>query len=337
MFQFQDWMPFIMKYFLLVLLVIFTLTLNSTSSTASTLLCPANMVLIPGGTFEMGSDRSGLIEEKKIAGVKVNSFCIDIYEVTNADFANFVQETGYITIAERPLSQKEFPHLSLEARKPGSLVFQSVREGLKPVAYMSWWHWIQGANWRHPYGPESDILERKKYPVVHIAYPDALAYAQWVGKELPTEAQWEYAARGGLKSAYYSWGNLYSPSKANTWQGSFPVLNTQIDGYLETSPVGAFPPNGYGLYDMIGNVWEWTHDFYQVERDPLAYQNNPQGPNFGYDPKKRLSIASHVIKGGSHLCAPNYCSRYRPAARESQSPDTGTTHIGFRLVKNIEM
>ncbi len=324
-----------MKYCLLVAIVIFTLIWNSNPSLAETSTCPEKMVLIPGGTFEMGSDSSGLIEEKAIKQVRVDSFCIDIYEVTNAEFAEFVEETGYITIAERPLSQKEFANLSPEERKPGSLVFQPVPQEQTQLIYMSWWHWIQGANWKHPYGPESNIFERENYPVVHISYEDALAYAQWARKQLPTEAQWEYAARGGLKSKNYSWGNKYSAIQANTWQGLFPFLNTKVDGYLETAPVGSFPPNGYGLYDMIGNVWEWTQDLYQVERDSTAYQNNPIGPKIGYDPKKPESIGSHVIKGGSHLCAPNYCSRYRPAARESQSPDTGTTHIGFRLVKNI--
>ncbi|MGK7916569.1 MAG: formylglycine-generating enzyme family protein, partial [Prochloraceae cyanobacterium] len=276
------------------------------------------------------------LEEKAIAKVRVDSFCIDTYEVTNAEFAKFVQDTGYLTIAERPLSQEQFPNLSAEERKPGSLVFQPPEKGVKQLAYMSWWHWIKGANWQNPYGPASNIQGKQDHPVVHIAYLDALAFAKWAGKQLPTEAQWEYAARGGLEGKEYTWGDEYSETTANTWQGFFPFLNTKADGYLGTAPVGSFSANGYGLYDLAGNVWEWTQDFYQVERDRMTYKSNPQGPKTGYDPKKPGEIGSHVIKGGSYLCAPNYCSRYRPAARESQSPDTGTTHLGFRLVKNIQ-
>ncbi|NES02173.1 MAG: formylglycine-generating enzyme family protein [Okeania sp. SIO2F4] len=208
---------------------------------------------------------------------------------------------------------------------------------MQQVAYLSWWHWVPGANWRHPYGPDSNIKGKNNHPVVHIAYEDALAYAKWAGKQIPTEAQWEYAARGGLKESTYTWGQEYSAKKANTWQGFFPFLNTKADGYLGTAPVGSFSANGYGLYDMTGNVWEWTADWYRVERKDMAHSVNPEGPRQAesFDPKKPAEGAVHVIKGGSHLCAPNYCSRYRPAARESQSPDTGTTHIGFRLVKNL--
>ena len=324
-----------MQYCFFVLIFIFTLIFNPVPSLAVSSSCPKNMVLIPGGTFRMGSDHTEFVEEKAIAEVRVDSFCIDTYELTNAEFAKFVQETGYLTIAERPLSKQEFPDLSDAERKPGSLVFQPPEAGLEQIAYMSWWHWITGANWQHPYGPDSNIQGKANHPVVHIAYLDALAYAEWAGKQLPTEAQWEYAARAGLDGKDYTWGDEYSETKANTWQGLFPFFNTKADGYLGAAPVGSFPPNGYGLYDMAGNVWEWTQDYYQVGREQMAYTSNPQGPKTGYDPKKPLEIGSHVVKGGSHLCAPNYCSRYRPAARESQSPDTGTTHIGFRLVKNI--
>lgn len=241
----------------------------------------------------------------------VSSFCIDRYEVTNAQFAEFVKATNYVTVAERSLPKQQFPDLSDEQRLPGSLVFQIPDPGIHKVQFLSWWHWVPGANWQHPFGPGSAIANKENYPVVHIAYEDALAYAQWVGKSLPTEAQWEYAARGGLDGATYTWGNQYSAKKANTWQGIFPFFNTKTDGYLGAAPVGSFPANGYGLYDMAGNVWEWTTDQLQGEM--------------------------HVIKGGSYLCAPNYCSRFRPAARESEAPDTGTTHIGFRLVSNFHV
>ncbi len=324
-----------MKYCFSILIFIVTLIFNQVPSLAASSSCPENMVLISGGTFRMGSDHTEFLEEKPISEVRLDSFCIDTHEVTNAEFAKFGQETGYLTIAERPLSKQEFPDLSDAERKPGSLVFQPPKEGLEQIAYMAWWHWVTGANWQHPYGPESNIQGKEDHPVVHIAYFDALAYAEWAGKQLPTEAQWEYAARGGLEGKDYTWGDEYSETKANTWQGLFPFFNTKADGYLGTAPVGSFPPNGYGLYDMAGNVWEWTQDFYKVGREQMADTSNPQGPKTGYDPKKPLEIGSHVVKGGSHLCAPNYCSRYRPAARESQLPDTGTTHIGFRLVKNI--
>ncbi|MBD2455832.1 formylglycine-generating enzyme family protein [Nostoc sp. FACHB-87] len=294
--------------------------------------CPAEMVMIPGGTFTMGSDNSGYLEELSAQEVKVSSFCIDRYEVTNAQFAAFVKATGYVTIAERPLPKEQFPDLPDEQRLPGSLVFEIAQPGAK---YLSWWHWQTGANWQHPFGVESAITNQDNYPVVHIAYTDALAYAQWAGKSLPTEAQWEYAAHGGLDNATYTWGDQYSAKKANTWQGIFPFFNTKKDGYVGIAPVGSFSPNGYGLYDMTGNVWEWTSDWFQPGHNHKTHTLNPTGPETSFDPNKPTEIALHVIKGGSYLCAPNYCSRFRPAARESQAPDTGTTHIGFRLVMNL--
>ena len=298
--------------------------------------CSPGMILISGGTFRMGADDSGFEEERTGENVTVRSFCIDKYEVTNAQFAEFVKATNYVTVAERPLSKEQFPDLSDEERLPGSLVFQMPKQGVKQVQILSWWHWTPGANWQHPFGSDSSITEKENYPVVHIAYEDALAYAQWVEKLLPTEAQWEYAARGGLDGATYTWGNKYSAKKANTWQGIFPFFNTKADGYVGTAKVGSFPANGYGLYDMTGNVWEWTSDWFSLGHNNKAHSVNPTGPNKSFDPKKPTETALHVIKGGSYLCAPNYCSRYRPAARESESPDTGTTHIGFRLVKNLQ-
>ncbi|MFN6567139.1 formylglycine-generating enzyme family protein [Dendronalium sp. ChiSLP03b] len=301
--------------------------------------CPQEMVMIPGGTFTMGADNSGYLEEPSAQEVKVSSFCIDKYEVTNAQFAAFVKATGYVTVAERPLPKEHFPDLSDEQRLPGSLVFEIAQPEAK---WLSWWHWKIGANWQHPFGRESalaqsaaGIANQDNYPVVHIAYEDALAYAQWAGKSLPTEAQWEYAARGGLDNATYAWGNQYSEKKANTWQGIFPFFNTKSDNYAGIAPVGSFSPNGYGLYDMTGNVWEWTADRFRSGHNHKTHTLNPTGPEQSFDPNKPTEKALHVIKGGSYLCAPNYCSRFRPAARESQAPDTGTTHIGFRLVINL--
>ncbi len=295
--------------------------------------CPEGMVFIPGGTFNMGSD-AHYPSERSAQDITVNSFCMDKYEITNAKFAQFVKETGYITVAERPLSKEQFPDLSDDGRKPGSLVFQMAKPGAKKIGYLSWWKWTPGADWRHPLGPQSNINGKENYPVVQIAYEDVEAYAKWADLSLPTEAQWEYAARGGLNDATYSWGEQYSEKKANTWQGLFPVFNTKADGYIGTAPVGAFKANGYGLYDITGNVWEWTSDWYRPGHNDQAHSLEPTGPSEkeSFDPREP-GVAKHVIKGGSYLCAPNYCSRYRPAARESQSPDTGTTHIGFRLVK----
>lgn len=300
----------------------------NTSTTAS---CPQDMVWVKTGIFRMGSD-SHYQEERSVDKVTVNGFCIEKYEVTNAQFARFIAESGYVTVAERPLPADSFPNLSEEQRAPGSLVFMPPTTQ-EPVAELSWWHWVKGANWRHPEGVNSNIDDRANHPVVHIAYEDAAAYAKWVGKSLPTEAQWEFAARGGMLDAVYSWGNRYSAKKANTWQGNFPYKNTKEDGFISTAPVGSFSPNGYGLYDMAGNVWELTEDWYNISRTQMANSKNPvaSNPKESLDPREP-GVAKHVIKGGSYLCAPNYCSRYRPAAREAQAPDTSTSHIGFRLV-----
>ncbi len=299
--------------------------------------CPQGMAFIPGGTFRMGDDRGKYVEERAVDDVTVSDFCIDTHEITNADYQKFVEATGYVTVAERPLPKEQFPNLSDEQRSPGSLVFIPPGEDVQQVPYLSWWHWVPGANWLHPQGPESSLEGKENYPVVHIAYEDAVAYADWAGKQLPTEAQWEYAARGGLQDRIFAWGNKYSAKKANTWQGRFPFANDKQDGYVGTAPVASFPPNKYGLYDMTGNVWELTSDWYRPERSALAHSVNPQGFSQAesFDPKKPAEGAMHVIKGGSYLCAKNYCSRFRPAARESQALDTGTTHIGFRLVKNL--
>ena len=319
-----------------IALVLFTTSFSFNSQAlAENLTCPDNMAAITGGTFRMGSDEF-YKEEKSVNQVKVSDFCIDRQEVTNAQFAKFVTETGYKTVAERPLSVDEFPSLKPEERKPGSLVFLPPETGITEVEQLSWWHWVKGADWQHPQGPNSSIVGKENHPVVQIAFEDAENYAKWAGKSLPTEAQWEYAARGGLSKMTYSWGNQYSAKKANTWQGAFPFFNTEEDGFLGTAKVGSFPANGYGLYDMTGNVWEWTKDWYQVSHENKSGKTDPLVANQSdsLDPREP-GVAKHVIKGGSYLCAKNYCSRYRPAAREAEEPNTGTSHIGFRLVKNI--
>ena len=326
------------KFILISLLTIFiicsSISLPLPKSVSLQSLCPEGMAWIEGGTFRMGSD-DFYLEERAVDDVTVDGFCMDRTEVTNSQFNKFVQATSYVTVAERPLSREQFPDLSDEMRKPGSLVFQMPETEVKKLGYLSWWHWILGANWQHPLGPDSDLQGKENYPVVHIAYEDAQAYAKWVKKSLPTEAQWEFAAKGGFKNAIFSWGNKYSAKKANTWQGHFPFANTQEDGFLGAAPVGSFPPNSYGLYDITGNVWEWTSDWYRLGHQGLENTTNPLGPKEreSFDPQEP-GVAKHVLKGGSYLCAKNYCSRYRPAARSAQSPDTGTTHIGFRLVTN---
>jgi formylglycine-generating enzyme required for sulfatase activity len=333
-----------MKRFLLPLITVALIVLASWGMAGAIAIaapanapCPSDMVYIPGGTFTMGSDNVDFVEEKIAEDVTVSSFCIEPHEVTNAQFAQFVEATGYVTVAERSLSQEQFPDLTEAERAPGSLVFQPPEEGIQQVAYLSWWHWQPGADWRHPFGPDSDIQGKAEHPVVHIAYEDAEAYAAWKGRQLPTEAQWEYAARGGQAGWTYTWGEQYAAQQANTWQGMFPFFNTKEDGPLGTAPAMSFPPNGYGLYDMTGNVWELTASWFTVQHDDLAHSQDPTGPaqDISYDPKKPMDGAMHVIKGGSYLCAKNYCSRYRPAARESQALDTGTTHVGFRLVKPV--
>ena len=324
--------------FLLVCVLFFLLLLAIAPPAFAANYCPEGMVFISGGTFRMGDDSLKFPEERSAPNVSVSSFCIDQHEITNAEFAKFVKATGYKTVAELPLSKEEFPDLPDEQRLAGSLVFQPPKEDAQQVPFLSWWSWTVGANWQHPFGKDSSIQGKDNYPVVHISYKDAEAYAKWIGKSIPTEAQWEYAARGGLDGATYAWGDQYSEKKANTWQGIFPFFNTKADGYKGLAPVGSFPPNGYGLYDITGNVWEWTSDFFEFGHDRMAHQHNPiaSDRHKSFDPKKPDESVLHVIKGGSYLCAPNYCSRYRPAARESESPDTGTTHIGFRLVKNIK-
>jgi sulfatase modifying factor 1 len=308
-----------------------------------------NMVVIPGGSFLMGSEKF-YPEEKPVRKVTVDSFQMDVYAVTNSDYKKFVDETGYLTVAERPLNPADYPGANPEMLVPGALVFQKAKGPVDLNSYFNWWAWVPGANWKHPKGPASTIIGLGKHPVVHIAYEDAEAYAKWAGKSLPTEAEWEFAARGGLEGMDYSWGNedlQLSNPKANTWQGNFPYENLAIDKYEGTSPVGSFEPNGYGLYDMAGNVWEWTSDWYLKNLDSEDSKKhkscctpavNPRvdSPGGSYDEcQPNIKIPRKVIKGGSHLCAPNYCLRYRPAARQPQMIDTGMNHLGFRCIVRI--
>jgi formylglycine-generating enzyme required for sulfatase activity len=281
----------------------------------------------------MGSDRQRP-EERFTHIVRVAPFFIDRHEVTNAQFARFVDATGYVTVAERGVDAKLHAGLAEDLRAPGSAMF------VKPAKFGSdtstWWRYVKGASWRQPEGPGSSIAGRENHPVVHIAYEDALAYAHWLGRELPTEAQWEFAARGGAGPETPDWSSAYDAAGkpiANTWQGIFPVLNTGEDGYVGTAPVGCFRPNGYGLYDMIGNVWEWTSDWYKAghARTPA---DDPTGPALTEVRLAPGAIASKVIKGGSYLCASNYCARYRPTSRQPQEIDMSTGHVGFRTVLN---
>ncbi|WP_119157423.1 formylglycine-generating enzyme family protein [Caldimonas tepidiphila] len=293
----------------------------------------AGMVHIPAGRFMMGSERH-YDEELTPHEVEVDAFWMDRHDVTNAQFSRFVQATGYRTLAERGRDAKRYRELPSELHAPGSVVFVQGPGGQAGV-----WRFVEGADWRHPEGPGSSIAERANHPVVHIAYEDAQAYARWLGRELPTEAQWEYAARGGLDGAPYVWGHEFRPQgqiMANTWQGRFPQHDAGEDGYAGTSPVGCFASNGWGLYDMAGNVWQWTASWYSP-RHPAGAQRNPAGPaeDDSADPAQP-GVKARVIKGGSHLCAPNYCMRYRPSARQPRDIAFGTSHLGFRTVINPE-
>jgi formylglycine-generating enzyme required for sulfatase activity len=300
------------------------------------------MKWIHGGVFEMGSE-SFYPEEAPVRRERVNGFWIDPHPVTNAQFARFVAATGYETVAERPLDPEAYPGVPADALVPGSVVFHGTPGPVPLDDYSRWWAYVPGACWRNPLGPGSDLAGLDDHPVVHVAYEDAEAYAAWAGAALPTEAEWEYAARGGLEGAAFTWGDHDHDAEqplANTWHGRFPWHNTVPDGWLRTSPVGSFPANGYGLADMAGNVWEWTSDWF-VPR-PEGEQSKPccapESPRGGareqsLDPTQPGSrIPRKVIKGGSHLCSPEYCLRYRPAARSPEMVDTATSHIGLRCV-----
>jgi formylglycine-generating enzyme required for sulfatase activity len=299
-----------------------------------------NMAWVPGGAFRMGSDKH-YPEEAPAHNVSVGGFWIDRFTVTNADFQRFVNATGHVTLAERPANPDDYPGAKPEMLAPSSVMFKKAQGPVDLGNHYNWWVYVAGADWRHPRGPSSNIRKLMDHPVVHVAYEDAVAYAKWAGKELPTEAEWEFAARGGLDGAEFCWGDELMPGgkpMANTWQGEFPWQNLCQDGYEWTAPVGSFPPNGYGLHEMAGNVWEWTTDWYQ-EHDKIQKTcctiDNPRGGSAeqSYDPNaSNVRIPRKVMKGGSYLCAPNYCRRYRPAARMPQAIDTSTCHLGFRCI-----
>jgi len=302
-------------------------------------------VLIPGGTFRMGSNKH-YPEEAPVHRVSIDAFRIDTTPVTNRQFDEFVRATSYVTFAEIPPDPNDYPGALPHMLYAGSLVFSPPAHPVDLSNWSEWWTFLKGADWRHPYGPKSSIKGLEDHPVVHVAYTDALAYAHWVGKGLPTEAEWEFAARGGLDDAEFAWGDQFTPGGkhlANTWQGDFPQQNNCDDGFARTSPVTTFPPNGYGLYDMIGNVWEWTSDFYAPKHEADAAKaccipQNPRGAREqdSYDHcQPQVKIPRKVLKGGSHLCAPNYCRRYRPAARHAEPIDTSTSHVGFRCVSRV--
>jgi formylglycine-generating enzyme len=302
----------------------------------------SDMVWISGGTFLMGSDRH-YAEEAPVHRVTVDGFWIDRAPVTNRQFRNFVRATGHVTYAEIVPDPKDYPGALPHMLKAGSLVFNPPKYPIDLRDWSQWWTFTFGANWKRPYGRGSSISGVEDHPVVHVAYSDAVAYAKWAGKDLPTEAEWEFAARGGLDGAEFAWGDELTPGgsqMANTWQGAFPHENLKHDGYERTSPVTAFPANGYGVYDMIGNVWEWTSDWYSPKHEADAPKAccipvNPRGgrEDASYDGcMPEIRIPRKVLKGGSHLCAPNYCRRYRPAARHPEPVDTSTSHVGFRCI-----
>lgn len=311
------------------------------------------MVWVPGGDFIQGAvpqDKMAMMHEKPAHPVHVDGFFMDIHEVTNAQFTKFVEETGYVTVAEREIDWEELkkqlpegtpkPHDSI--LQPGSLVFKKTKSSVPNLYdYSQWWEWKIGANWKHPNGPESTIEGKENEPVVHIAFEDALAYCKWAGRRLPTEAEWEYAARAGKKDELFFWGSDISQlsSHANSWEGEFPMTNTKEDGFERTAPVMSYPKNDFGLYDMAGNVWEWTSDWYNTDyykelADKNEVAQNPKGALKAFNSSNPYA-KEKVIKGGSFLCSASYCASYRISARMATSPDSGMEHLGFRTVLNV--
>jgi len=296
------------------------------------------MVEIGGGTFLMGST-DFYPEEAPVRRITVGPFRMDAHQVAVAEFRAFVEATGHVTVAERAPDPDAYPGADPDLLVPGSLVFRKTEGPVDLRDVSNWWAYVPGAQWRHPEGPGSDVAGRDDHPVTHVAFEDAVAFATWAGKELPTEAEWEFAARGGLEQATYAWGDEFAPGgriMANTWEGEFPWQNLMTDGFEGTSPVKTFSPNGYGLFDMAGNVWEWTSDYFGSRPRSEDACCTPARPVTAEESmvagQPGASIPRRVIKGGSHLCAPNYCLRYRPAARQSETVDTSTAHIGFRCI-----
>ena len=286
----------------------------------------ATMAWVPGGTFHMGSDHH-YPEEAPAHPVAVTGFLIDRHTVTNDEFGRFVDDTGYVTLAEQPTDEP-----------PGSIVFVPPSQPVDLADHLNWWAWVPGADWRHPEGPGSSLFDRTGHPVVHVAWQDAEAYAVWAGKRLPTEAEWEYAARGGLDRKRYVWGDELKPGgkwMANIWQGRFPYENKKEDGFEGTAPVGSFPPNGRGLYDMAGNVWEWCSDWYRPDYYRNSPKKNPQGPDSSYDPHEP-GQQKRVQRGGSFLCSDSYCIRYLPGGRGKGEVKSAASHVGFRCVRSAK-
>jgi formylglycine-generating enzyme required for sulfatase activity len=305
------------------------------------------MAWIPGGEFLMGSNDPGVSPSERPAHrVRVSAFWMDVTEVTNAQFRAFVEATGYRTTAERPVDWEQLrlelppgtPRPPDDRLAPGSLVFTAPDHPVPLNDQSGWWSWTPGASWRHPEGPGSSIDAREQHPVVHVSWDDAVAYARWSGKRLPTEAEWEFAARGGHEGRRFAWGDEHQPGPrplANTWQGRFPTLNSLADGYARTAPVASFPANEFGVRDLIGNVWEWCADWYRPDayRDDASHgvPTNPAGPESSFDPSDPHQ-PKRVTRGGSFLCSPNYCWNDRPSARRGTAPDSGMSHLGFRCV-----
>jgi len=302
---------------------------------------PNGMIWIPGGTFWMGCENCGMPDALPAHLVAVSGFWMDRAPVTNTEFAQFVNATGYVTVAERPLNPRDFPGVPKDKLVPGSAVFAPTGTPVALDNPLQWWRYTPGANWKHPEGPGSNVSSRADHPVVHIAYEDVLAYAKWIDKRLPTEAEFEFAARGGLDRHKYPWGNDLNPggkAAANIWQGRFPARDRGEDGYLGTSPVTAFPVNGFGLYDMGGNVWQWCSDWYRPDTyAPRAQAGtvtpDPQGPSDSFDPAEP-GAAKRVLRGGSYLCTDQYCARYLVGSRGKSEVTSGTSNLGFRLVRS---
>ncbi len=296
---------------------------------------PEGMVWIPSGTFAMGCDDPAMGDARQWHNVTLDGFWMDKTEVTNAQFAAFVKATGYKTSAELALDPRNFPGVPPDKLAPASPVFTPPSQPVPLNNHAIWWDLVPGADWQHPEGPKSNIVGRENYPVVQVSFQDAAAYCKWAGKRLPTEAEWEYAARGGLAKKEFVWGNEFRPGgkvMANTWQGRFPIENTSEDGYRASAPVGSYPANGFGLFDMAGNVWEWCSDWYRPDTYANSPEKNPTGPPDSYDPLEP-GMAKRVQRGGSFLCTDQYCKRYDPGGRGKGDPNSGANHVGFRCVK----
>ena len=317
----------------------------------SDLKIPEGMVIIPGGTFSMGGvnpvgiqdgGREDMYDARPVHRVRLDPFFMDASEVTNAQFELFVKATGYVTIAEITPTKEEFPDAPVENLVAGSVVFTPPAEKVPLNNHLQWWAYVHGVNWRHPEGPNSDLKGRENFPVVHVAYPDALAYATWAGKRLPTEAEWEFASRGGESGNLYAWGNQINPDSkwmANTFQGTFPNSDVGTDGFRGIAPVKKYAPNRYGLYDMAGNVWEWCADWYRNDyyaslKEMGEVAVNPKGPSDSYDPMEP-GVQKRIQRGGSFLCTDQYCTRYMVGTRGKGEVNSGTNHIGFRCVMDL--